>query len=140
SMLIDAKGWRKDGTIALGGRAISDDEKFIAYGTAASGSDWNIWKIFDVANGKTLSDEIKWVKFSGASWTKDGKGFYYSRFPEPDPGETFQSLNLNQKLYYHRLGTPQGEDKLVYDRPDQPKWGINGSVQEQSRITLTTSH
>jgi prolyl oligopeptidase len=76
------------------------------------------------------------VKFGGASWTHDNKGFFYSRFPEPKPGEKFQGLPLNQKLYYHRLGTPQSEDVLVYHRPDQPKWGVNGSVTEDGRYLI----
>ena len=90
------------------------------------GRDWNTWKVRDVDTGKPLDDELKWVKFSGASWTKDGKGFFYSRFPEPKKGDAFQGLNVNQKLYYHKLGTPQSEDVLVYERPDQPKWGVGG--------------
>ena len=74
---------------------------------------------------RLLDDELKWVKFSNASWTHDGKGFFYSRYDQPTPGVTFQSLNLNQKLYYHKLGTPQSEDKLVY-APTEAKWGVGG--------------
>src|SRR5258707_257502 len=83
----------KKGTVTLAGLAVSDDAKLIAYGMAEAGSDWNTWKVFDVAAGKTVSDELKWVKFSDASWTKDNKGFYYSRFPEPKAGAAFQDLN-----------------------------------------------
>ena len=82
------------------------------------------------------ADELKWVKFSGAAWTPDGKGFFYSRYPEPKAGEKFQSLNLNQKLYYHRLGTPQGEDVLVYKRPDHPDWSFGGDVTEDGRYLV----
>lgn len=137
-MLLDPNSWSKDGTVALSGFAVSDDGKYAAYGVAEAGSDWNTWKLLDIATGKTLSDETKWVKFSGASWTADGKGFFYSRFPEVKQGDTFQSLNVNQKLYYHRIGSPQADDVLVYQRPDNPKWTIGGSVTEDGRYLVIT--
>ncbi len=135
-MLIDPNAWTKDGTVALSGLEVSDDAKRIAYGTAESGSDWNVWKVLDVATGKVLSDELKWVKFSNTSWTKDGKGFYYSRFPEPQAGAAFQNLNVDMKLYYHKLGTPQSEDKLIYERKDNPKWTIGGGVTEDGKYLI----
>ncbi|VTT97454.1 prolyl endopeptidase : Prolyl oligopeptidase OS=Planctomyces brasiliensis (strain ATCC 49424 / DSM 5305 / JCM 21570 / NBRC 103401 / IFAM 1448) GN=Plabr_0450 PE=4 SV=1: Peptidase_S9_N: Peptidase_S9 [Gemmataceae bacterium] len=135
-LLLDPNTWSKDGTVALAGMALTDDAKFLAYGTADAGSDWNTWKVFDVAAGKTVADELKWVKFSGASWTLDGKGFYYSRFPEPKKDAAFQSLNENQALYFHKLGTPQSEDKLVYERPDNPKWTVGGSVTEDGKFLI----
>ena len=135
-LLLDPNTWSKDGTVALAGMALTDDAKFLAYGTADAGSDWNTWKVFDVAAGKTVADELKWVKFSGASWTLDGKGFYYSRFPEPKKDAAFQSLNENQALYFHTLGTPQSDDKLVYERPDNPKWTVGGSVTEDGKFLI----
>ncbi len=135
-MLLDPNAWTKDGTLALAGTAVSDDAKLIAYGTAASGSDWNTWKVFDVTTGKTLADELKWVKFSGASWSKDNKGFYYSRFPEPAAGATFQNLNVDMKLYYHKVGAPQSDDKLVYERKDNPKWSVGGGVSEDGKYLI----
>lgn len=137
-LLMDPNTWTKDGTVALAGLALTDDAKFLAYGTAEAGSDWNTWKVFDVAAGKTVADELKWVKFSGASWTLDGKGFYYSRFPEPKKDAAFQSLNENQALYFHTLGTPQSEDKLVYERPDNPKWTVGGSVTEDGKFLIVS--
>jgi prolyl oligopeptidase len=125
--LLDPNTLSSDGTVALGGEAITDDGKLMAYGTAASGSDWQEWHVRDVDTGKDLPDLIKWVKFSGASWSKDGKGFYYSRYDEPK-GTALRDANYFQKLYYHALGTPQSEDKLIYERPDNKELGFGGSV------------
>ena len=135
-LLMDPNTWSKDGTAALAGIALSEDAKYIAYGVAEAGSDWNTWRVFDVNTVKPLADELKWVKFSGASWTTDGKGFFYSRFPEPKKDDAFQSLNVNMKLYYHRIGTLQSEDVLAYERPDQPKWGVNADVSEDGRYLI----
>jgi prolyl oligopeptidase len=132
-LVMDPNTWSKDGTVALAGLAVSDDAKYIAYGTAAAGSDWNTWKVFDLTSGKDLADELKWVKFSGASWSHDNKGFYYSRFPAPKDGAAFQSLNVDMKLYYHKVGTPQSEDVLVYERTDNPKWSVGGEVSEDGK-------
>ena len=135
-VLIDPNTLTKDGTVALAGTAISEDARYIAYGLAEAGSDWNTWKVRDVATSQDMSDELKWVKFSGASWTHDGRGFFYSRFPEPKGEAKFQATNENQQLYYHRLGTPQAEDVLVYARPDQPKWTVGGGVTEDGRYLI----
>lgn len=135
-VLLDPNTWSKDGTIALSGTAVTDDGKYVAYGKAVAGSDWNTWHVLDVASAKPLADELLWVKFSNASWTNDGKGFFYSRFPEPARDAAFQALNENMKLYYHRLGTPQAEDVLVYERPDHPKWGVTGAVSEDGRYLI----
>jgi prolyl oligopeptidase len=135
-VLLDPNKWSKDGTVALAGLAFSEDGKYAAYGVSDAGSDWSIWHVLNVDTGKQLDDEIKWVKFGGASWTHDGRGFFYSRFPETKPGEKYQALPFNQKVYYHRLGTPQGEDVLVYHRPDHPSWGCNGFVTEDGRYLI----
>jgi prolyl oligopeptidase len=137
-VLLDPNKWSKDGTIALTGTEVSDDGKYLAYGVAESGSDWNTWHVLDVASGKVMADEVKWVKYSGASWTNDGKGFFYGRFDEPKQGEQFQRITLNQKVYYHRLGTPQSDDVLVYRRPDHPDWGFQTHVTEDGRYLILT--
>jgi prolyl oligopeptidase len=115
---------------------VSDDGKRMAYGTAASGSDWTEWHVRDVDTGKDLDDDIKWVKFSGASWTKDGKGFFYSRYDEPKEGTAMRGVNYFQKLYYHVVGTTQGDDKLVYDRPDNKELGFGGGVTDDGRYLI----
>jgi prolyl oligopeptidase len=136
SVLLDPNQWSKDGTVALAGMDFSEDGNYLAYGVSEAGSDWSTWKVLHVPSRKILSDEVRWVKFSDASWTHDAKGFFYSRFPEPKKGQKFQGLPLNQKLYYHRLGTPQSEDVLVYRRPDQPKWTIGASVTDDGRYLI----
>ncbi len=135
-LLLDPNKLAADGTAALGGEAISDDGKLLAYGVATAGSDWQEWKVRDVARGEDLSDEIKWVKFSGASWTKDGKGFFYSRYDEPKPGAALTGVNYFQKLYYHRLGSAQSTDTLVYERPDHKEWGFGGGVTDDGRYLI----
>lgn len=136
-LLLDPNTLSTDGTVALSGMAVSDDGKLMAYSLSASGSDWQEWKVRDVASGKDLADMIKWVKFSGASWTPDNKGFFYSRYDEPQ-GDSLKSTNYFQKLYYHKLGTTQAEDSLIYERPDQKDWLFDGRVTEDGRYVIVT--
>jgi len=128
-VLLDPNTLSTDGTVALADTATSDDGKLMAYGLATSGSDWMEWHVRDVDTGKDLSDDLKWVKFSGASWTKDNKGFFYSRYDEPK-GAAMRDTNYFQKLYYHRLGAAQSEDKLIYERPDNKEMGFGGTVTD----------
>ena len=136
SVLIDPNAWSKDGTVALGATSFSDDGRYVAYSVADAGSDWNTWRIIEVETGRLLPDELKWVKFSGASWTMDNKGFFYGRYDEPPVGAAFQKTNLNQKVFYHRVGTAQSEDVLVYKRPDEPTWGFGLKVSEDGRYLV----
>jgi prolyl oligopeptidase len=136
-VLLDPNTLSADGTVALAGEAISDDGKLMAYAIATSGSDWTEWHVRDIDTGKDLPDDLKWVKFSGASWTKDNKGFYYSRYDEPT-GATMRDTNYFQKLYYHRLGAAQSEDKLIYERPDNKELGFAGSVSDDGRYLVIT--
>jgi prolyl oligopeptidase len=135
-VLLDPNTLSADGTVAVNGMDISDDGNLLAYGLAASGSDWVEWHVRDVRTGKDLPDVIKWVKFSGASWTKDGKGFFYSRYDEPKADEAMSGANYFQKLYFHKLGTPQSEDTLVYERKDHKEWGFGGYVTDDGRYLL----
>lgn len=137
-VLIDPNTWSDDGTVALAGTAFSDDGRYIAYGVAEAGSDWRTWRVMEIASGEILPDEIRWVKFSEVDWDGDSQGFFYGRYPEPLPGARFQSLNKNMKVYYHRLGTPQDEDVVVYERPDQPEWGFSPKVTEDGRYLVIT--
>ncbi len=135
-VLLDPNKLSEDGTIALSGIDISEDGKLLAYGLSTSGSDWQVWKVRDVETGEDLPDLLKWIKFSGASWTTDGQGFFYSRYDEPNQATQFQDTNYFQKLFYHRLRTPQSEDILIYHRPDEKEWGFSGSVTEDGRYLI----
>jgi len=129
-VLIDPNELSPDGTIALAGTSYTDDGRFMAYAMSASGSDWMTWRVREVATGQDLDDEIRWSKFSGASWLLDGSGFYYSRYAEPSSASQYKDENYNHKLYFHRIGTPQSADTLIYERPDHPDWNLNASVTE----------
>jgi prolyl oligopeptidase len=137
-VLLDPNTLSKDGTVALAGMAVSDDGKYLAYGIAEAGSDWNTWKVREIATGKDTSDEVRWAKFSGASWAKDGSGFFYSRFDEPQEGDKLRGSNFYHKLYFHKLGTPQSQDILVYHETSEDKkdWGFYGSVSEDGQYLV----
>jgi len=136
--LIDPNRWSGDGTVALAGTQFSDDGRYVAYGVAEAGSDWRTWRVMEIATGRVLDDEVKWVKFNQPAWTPDGEGFFYARYAPPEPGARFQDVNLDQKLYYHRVGTPQSDDVLVYYRPDEPEWGFGPTVTEDGRYLVIT--
>jgi len=135
-VLLDPNTLSADGTVALKGYAVSDDGAHIAYGLSSAGSDWEEWRIRDVATGQDTADVLKWVKFSSCSWTKDGKGCFYSRYDEPAESARLTKVNEFQKLYFHRLGTTQSADVLVYERKDQPKWGFGGGVTDDGRYLV----
>jgi prolyl oligopeptidase len=134
--LLDPNLLAKDGTIALADVDISADAKLMAYGLATAGSDWQQWKVRDVAAGKDRPDVLDWVKFSSASWKKDGSGFFYSCYDKPDEKNKLRSLVYNHKLFFHQLGTPQSQDKLIYERPDQKEWLFNAEVTDDGRYLI----
>ena len=137
-LLFDPNALSADGTVALAGFRISDDGKLMAYGLAKRGSDWQEWRVREVETGKDRDDLLEWVKFSRASWAKDGSGFYYSRYAPPKEGEALRGLNEFQKLYFHKLGTPQSDDVLIYERRDHKDWGFHGEVTEDGRYLVVT--
>jgi prolyl oligopeptidase len=138
-LLLDPNKLSPDGTVALSGYSITDDGRLMAYGLATAGSDWQEWKVRDVRNGQDLTDHVKWVKFSSASWRKEGQGFFYSRYDEPTEQAKLTKANYFHKLYYHRLGTPQSEDKLIYHRPDHKDWNFYGGVTDDGRYLIITA-
>lgn len=126
-LLLDPNLLSEDGTVAVSGLSVSPDGKHLAYALSSSGSDWMTWHVRDVASGEDLADEIPWSKFSGASWARDGAGFYYGAYDPPKgDGGKHTEANYYQKLYFHRLGAPAAEDRLVYERPDHKQWGFSG--------------
>ena len=138
--LIDPNGWSADGATALAEWTPSDNGKLLAYAIQDGGTDWRIVRVLDVDSGKLLTDELKWLKFGGGvEWAKDGSGFYYSRFPEPAADQAFQSLNKDQSIYFHKLGTPQSADRLVYATPDFPDYGHYPTISEDGRWLVVTS-
>jgi prolyl oligopeptidase len=136
SVLLDPNLLSEKGTAALSTLAPSRDGKWLVYGIASAGSDWQEFKVRNVETTEDLCDHLRFIKFSGASWTHDGRGFFYSRYPEPEPGEAQGGVNRNQKVYYHLLGTAQIEDRLVYQRPDQPEWGFAADISDDGRYAV----
>jgi prolyl oligopeptidase len=142
-VLLDPNPLAEDGTVALTGYAASEDGRWLAYGLAAAGSDWQEWRVRavdgeQVAGRRDLEDHLQWVKFSGASWTHDNAGFFYSRYDAPEEGMAYKGANYYQKLCYHRIGTSQSEDVLIYERPDQKEWGFDGQVTEDGLYLVIT--
>lgn len=135
-VLIDPNLLSADGTVSLSGVAISKDGNLMAYALSYSGSDWKEWHVRNIATGEDLPDLIKWSKFSGASWTHDHQGFFYSRYDEPNPETKHEDVNYYHKLFYHKIGTDQSQDILVYHRPDQKEWGFSGVVSEDGRYLI----
>ena len=134
-VLIDPNEFSKDGTVSLGGTSISNDASHIAYSISDGGSDWRTWKVMNIETGEVLKDELKWAKFSGASWENDDSGFYYRRYDKPD-GELLKELNESPKLMFHKIGTNQSDDKLIYENSENPRWGFGITVVKDSDIKI----
>lgn len=135
-VLLDPNLLRADGTAALNTLAVDHDGKLLAYSISQAGSDWSEFHVRDIATGKDLSDHIQWAKFTNAAWTHDGRAFYYQRFPEPDSNKALTASNENAKLYLHRVGDPQSADKLIYERPDQPRWMFGPQVSDDGHYLV----
>jgi prolyl oligopeptidase len=143
-VLLDPNTLSEDGTVAISGLSISDDGTLAAYSIADAGSDWVKWHVREVATGKDLPDLIEWSKFSGAAWLKDGSGFFYERYDAPSAGagglsigaEALKAANYFHKVYFHKLGTPQGADPLVFDRPDDRELNVGAQVTDDGRYLV----
>ena len=134
--ILDPNKLSTNGTVALSGVSVSNDGKILAYGVSNSGSDWQQWQFINVATGKKLSDELKWIKFSNAVWDKENQGVFYARYDAPAGGDLLADVNFNQKVYYHTLGTDQRQDLLIYERPQNKDWGFKIDVSEQGEYLL----
>jgi prolyl oligopeptidase len=135
-LFLDPNKLSEDGTVALNAFAISKEGKYLGYGISRAGSDWRELYVKDIKTGEVLKDHIMWAKFSGISWYKDG--FFYSRYPAPEKGNILKASNENNKVYYHKAGTDQREDKLVYEDPEHPDWGFGVSVTEDEEYAFLT--
>ena len=131
-VLLDPNTLSKDGTVALSGTAISLDGKTLAYGIASGGSDWQEWRVLDVGSSRDTGDVLKWIKFSAPAFAKDGRGFYYARYDAPASGRELDAVVKNQKVFFHRLGTPQASDMLVH-APEDPNFLHQVRVSEDGR-------
>ncbi len=132
-VLLDPNTLSSDGTVSLGGTSVSNDASLLAYSISDGGSDWRTWKVIDIDTGEHLPDTIEWAKFSGATWENDNSGFYYQKYDEPKD-ELLKDINTAPKLMFHKLGTSQSEDKVIYENPDKPRWGWGISVVQESDI------
>ena len=137
-LVLDPNLISADGSVSLAQYTPSPDAKLLAYALAEGGADWRTIRVRDIASGRDLADEVRWMRFSGIAWTRDGKGFFYSRYPEPPANKVLEAPLSGHALYYHRIGTPQADDVLVYQRPDLAGWVIGGSVTEDGRYLLIT--
>lgn len=138
TVLLDPNTLSEDGTLAMNDFQPSPDGGKVAYSLSAGGSDWQTWRVRCVDSAADLPDVIEWSKFSSAAWSADSQGFYYSRYAAPAQGEALKSSNYYHQLYYHRLGTSQSEDRLVYERPDQKTWGFSAQVTDDGRYLVVT--
>ena len=138
-LLIDPNAWADDGATALSDWLPSPDGSKLLYSVQDGGTDWRILRVIDVNTGQQLGDEVRWAKFTGLAWVGE-EGFLYSRFPQPEEGEDFQALNYNQAIYFHRLGTSQEADELVYATPHDPEIGHTAGVTSDGRWAIITSH
>jgi prolyl oligopeptidase len=141
-VLIDPNTLAADGTVALSGISITHDGTLMAYALADAGSDWVTWRIRDIATGHDLPDLVAWSKFSGAAWLKDNSGFFYEGYERPDllnkmsKEEALKAANYFHKIYFHKLGTPQSEDTLVFERPDDKELNVGASVTDDGRYLI----
>jgi prolyl oligopeptidase len=139
-VLLDPNTFSADGTVAISGISITDDGALAAYSIADAGSDWVKWHIRSVTTGDDLPDLIEWSKFSGAAWLKDNSGFFYARYDAPAPNaseaEAFKTANYFHKVYFHKLGTSQSEDKLIFHRPDDGELNIGAQVTDDGRYLV----
>ena len=136
TLVIDPNVLSPDGSVSLAQWQPSHDGKLLAYGLSEGGADWQTLHVRDIDSGKDLPDEIRWMRFSGISWTNDNKGFFYSRYPEPPKGKVLEAALSGQAIYYHRIGTPQSQDRMIYARKDLPTWFVGGSVTEDGRYLI----
>ena len=135
-VLLDPNVLSPSGATSLANTAPSPDARYVAYALSEGGADWQDVHVREVATGRDLADTVRWVRFSGLSWTRDGRGFFYSRYPERPADQKLSAELRDQTLYYHVVGTPQSEDRLVHRRPDLPTWFLGGDATQDGRYLV----
>jgi prolyl oligopeptidase len=133
-VLIDPNKFSEDGTARLGAFALSKDGKYAGYGISRSGSDWQEYRVMEVATRNTFPDQLQWIKVSGLAW--QGNGFYYSRYDEPAKGKELSSKNEGHKVYYHKVGTRQSEDELIYEDKANPQRFHHAGTTDDERFVI----
>ena len=136
-IFLDPNTYSDDGTVALTNWGFSKDGRYMGYGISRSGSDWQEISVIDVESRTRLNDKVKWAKFTAISWQKDG--FYYSRYTPPEKGKTYSQSNTNHSVYYHKLGTPQSEDQLIYKDNTSSHRILHATVTEDERFLIIES-
>ncbi len=139
-VMLDPNALSADGTVAFKGAGYSDDGKLMAYGLSEAGSDWETWHVREVASGKDLPDQLRWAKFTGASWRRDGSGFYYSGFKATDAGQSLKAQSQYHTVFFHKLGTAEAQDTKIYTRPDEPDWFVGAQVTDDGRYLVVTAN
>src|SRR6476660_4314686 len=140
TVALDPNTLSPDGSVALSGFVPAPDAQHFAYGQSEGGSDWSTYYVRELGTGKQLPDVIRWVKFSDIAWTEDGKGFFYGRYPEPRAGKALEDSVRDKKIYYHRLGTNQSADRLIYERASEPTLFIDANTAETGRYLFFFTH
>ena len=135
-VLFNPNTWSEDGTTALSSMSFNRDGSLVAYAIQESGSDWKTWKIRNVETGEDLPDTFRYLRSTDIAWTLDDTGVYYTKYPDPDPDKVFIALNKDMKVMYHRLGTPQSEDRVVYYQPEHPEWNYYAGTTEDGRYLI----
>ncbi len=137
-VLLDPNVLSTDGTVALSATEPSPNGKLLAYAVSFAGSDWQEVRLRNVENGRDAADTLKWVKFSGLSWTRDNKGFFYEGYDPQTSGNKLTNVVRNQRIYYHKVGTPQSSDMIIYERKDQPDWLFDAEVTDDGTFAIIT--
>ncbi len=138
-VVIDPNTLSSDGSIAFQEWAASPDGRYVAYGLAQGGSDWRTVRVRDVTTGQDLADSVSWVRFSGLGWTRDGRGFFYSRYPTPPKGQELVAALANHSVYYHMLGTAQTQDRRIFQRPELASYFVGCSPTDDGRYLFCSA-
>ena len=137
-LLLDPNALSDDGSISLAQWSPSPDGRYLAHALSQGGADWADVHVREIATGRDLSDLVRWFRFSDISWTKDGQGFFYARYPEPPKEEALSAELRDHQVFYHRVGTPQAQDRLIYWRKELPRYFVGAQVTDDGRYLIVT--